>query len=254
MGRAHWLLFLPAGLLLFFLLAPLLRLGFAQNTSLVLDMAGNRGLVGSIRLSLETAATAALIAVLLGVPLGYLMARSTHTSLLHALVDLPLAVPHSVAGIALLTLFGRNEPLGPMLHGLGLGIYGTYLGIVAGMLFVSAPYAVNAAREAFLSVGKELDEAARCLGATPLRVFLKVSLPLARSGILAGFAMSYARAISEIGTIMILAYYPMTAPIKIYEFFLESGLRRASAASVVLLIITLGSFLLLRFALREKRS
>ena len=166
---------------------------------------------------------------------------------IEALIDLPLAVPHTVAGIALLMVFGRQGVLGAPLEALvGLKFWGTLAGIVVAMLFVSAPYTVNAARIGFDAVDPRLEKIARTLGLNPWRTFWRITLPLARRGIMTGVTLTYARSISEFGAVVILVYYPMTAPVKIYELFLRFGLDQAASAAVLLLFVSLALFLLLR--------
>ena len=114
------------------------------------------------------------------------------------------------------------------------------------MLFVSAPYTVNAARIGFEAVDPRLEKIARTLGLGPWRTFLRITLPLARRSIMTGVTLTYARSISEFGAVIILVYYPMTAPVKIYELFLRFGLDQAAGAAVLLLIVSLALFVLLR--------
>ena len=128
----------------------------------------------------------------------------------------------------------------------GLKFWGTLAGIVVAMLFVSAPYTVNAARIGFAAVDPRLEKIARTLGLTPWRTFLRITLPLARKSIMTGVTLTYARSISEFGAVVILVYYPMTAPVKIYELFLRFGLDQAASAAVLLLVVSLGLFLVLR--------
>jgi molybdate/tungstate transport system permease protein len=242
-------LWLPASLLLAFIFLPLLRLLTEQSIGTMAAVAGLADVRAAILTSLEAAATSAALSALLGTPLAYLLARGTFRGkgVLAALVDLPLAVPHTVAGIALLFVLGRRTFLGSLTqHWFGLSFYSTFAGVVVAMLFVSAPYAVNAARVGFEAVDPRLERVARSLGASRTEVFRRVSLPLALRSILTGVVLTYARSISEIGAVLVLAYYPMTAPVKIYTLFLEASLQEASAAAVLLLAVTLSTFLLLR--------
>jgi molybdate/tungstate transport system permease protein len=245
-----WLgLWLPASVLLAFILLPLLRLLTEQPAGTVASAAQLADVRASIRTSLEAAAASAALAALLGTPLAYLLARGRFPgrAVVGALVDLPLAVPHTVAGIALLFVFGRRTFLGTLSQRwLGLGFYGTFAGVVIAMLFVSAPYAVNAARFGFEGADPRLERVAQSLGSSRFEAFRRISLPLAVRGVLTGVVLTYARSISEIGSVLVLAYYPMTAPVKIYTLFLEASLQEASAAAVLLLLVTLSTFLLLR--------
>jgi molybdate/tungstate transport system permease protein len=244
-------------ILVAFLVVPLIALALSESGRSLVDVARMGDVRDAIALSLEGAFVSAALATLLGVPLAYGLARTTFPgkSIVAALVDLPLAVPHTVAGIALLMVLGRQGVLGEPLQSLvGLKFWGTLAGIVAAMLFVSAPYAVNAARIGFEAVDPRLEKIARTLGLGPWQTFARITLPLARRSIMAGVTLTYARSISEFGAVVILAYYPMTAPVKIYELFLQFGLDQAASASVLLLAVSLGLFLILRALARGAPS
>lgn len=237
-----------AGLLVLFVLLPLVRLAFASSPSELADAAAAPDIRSAIGVSLQDAGITALVAALLGVPLAYVLSRNAFpgNGLVQSMVDLPLAVPHSVVGIGLLFVLSRRGWVGAPATHLGLAFYGTHWGIVAGMLFVSAPFMVDSARQAFDGIDPRLEQAARSLGAGPWRTFAWVTLPLAARGVLAGLVLTYARSISEFGAVAILAYFPMTAPVKVYDLFLQSGLQRSAAASVLLLGVTLSTFVVFR--------
>jgi len=236
--------------LLAFVVVPLIALAARQTGASLAEVAGMADVRASIVLSLEAAFLSATFAALIGLPLAYVLARSSFAGkgVIAALVDLPLAVPHTVAGIALLMVFGRQGFLGEPLQTLvGLKFWGTLAGIVVAMMFVSAPYTVNAARIGFEAVDPRLEKIARTLGLGPWRTFFEITLPLARRGIMTGVTLTYARSISEFGAVVILVYYPMTAPVKIYELFLRFSLDQAAAAAVLLLMVSLTLFVLLRY-------
>ena len=240
---------LCGGVLLAFILLPLLRLAASQSAGSLARIAAMADVRQAIALSLEAALITAVLAALLGVPLAYLLARARFRgrAVVAAIIDLPLAVPHTVAGIALLFVLGRQGIIGAPLAALfGLRFWGTLAGIVAAMLFVSIPYTVNAARIGFEAVDPRLEMTARSLGLGPWQVLRWVSLPLAWRSVMTGLTLSYARAVSEFGAVVILVYHPMTAPVKIYELFLRFGVDDAAGMSVLLLLITLGLFILLR--------
>ncbi|MGH3304807.1 MAG: ABC transporter permease subunit [Streptosporangiaceae bacterium] len=240
-----WLL---GGLLLAFVVLPLIRLGATSSIGSLHQAAASPQIRDATLLSLQAAAITAVIATLFGVPLAYLLARRTFRGrgAIQALVDLPLAVPHTVAGISLLFLLGRTGWIGGPAGHIGVSFYGSQWGIVAAMLFVSCPFAVNSARVAFEAIDPRIDQAARSLGATPWHAFGRVTVPLSLRGILTGAVLVYARSISEFGAVVIIAYYPATAPVEIYNLFLQSGLTQSASAAVVLLIISLATFLVLR--------
>jgi molybdate/tungstate transport system permease protein len=248
---------LVGGLLLAFIALPLLRLYGAQTSDSILRVAAMAEVRSAILLSVEAALATAVCAALLGVPLAYLLARTSFPGkgLVEAIVDLPLAVPHTVVGIALLFVFGRTGMIGaPVAELTGFQFWGTAGGIVIAMLYVSAPYAVNAARVGFEAVDPRLEKVARTLGAGRWAVFLQVSLPLAARGILTGLALTFARSISEFGSVVVLTYYPMTAPVKIYDMFLQFGLADSSAMAALFLAVTLSLFILLRFLFAPRRD
>jgi molybdate/tungstate transport system permease protein len=244
-GVVMWLL---GGLLLAFIVLPVVRLATTSSVSSLRQAAETTAIRDAILLSLQAAAITAAIATAFGVPLAYVLARGSFRGrgLVQALVDLPLVVPHTVAGIALLFLLGRTGWVGGPATHLGVSFYGSQWGIVAAMLFVSCPFAVNSARVAFETIDPQLERAARSLGATRWHAFRRVTLPLGLRGVLTGAVLVYARSISEFGAVVIIAYYPATAPVEIYDLFLQSGLTQSASAAVVLLIVTLSTFLVFR--------
>ncbi|MGA2477291.1 MAG: ABC transporter permease [Spirochaetia bacterium] len=250
---AFWLM---GGLLLAFVLLPLLQMIANQTPAHLARVAMMQDARAAIALSLETAFITAALAALLGVPLAYLLARVTFPGkrIVEAIVDLPLAIPHTVVGIALLFLFGRTGWIGAPVSALtGYQFWGTRGGIVVAMLFVSITYTVNAARVGFESVDPRLEKVARTLGARPWGVFTRVTLPLARRGVFTGLTLTFARSISEFGAVIVLTYYPMTAPVKIYDLFLQFGLQDSSALAVLFLAVSLTLFILFRFLAYGRR-
>ena len=231
-----------------FIVLPLVRLGTSATPSSLRAAAANAQVRDAVLLSLQDAAITAVIATIFGVPLAYLLARRLIPlpGLVQAIVDLPLAVPHTVAGIALLFAFGRTGWIGRPAGHLGISFFGTQWGIVAAMLFVSVPFAVNSARVAFEAIDPTFERAARSLGATPGYSFRRILLPLALRGVFTGAVLVYARAIAEFGAVVIIAYYPVTAPVEIYNLFLQSGLTQSASAAMLLLLVSLATFLVLR--------
>ncbi|MEM2924868.1 MAG: ABC transporter permease [Methanocellales archaeon] len=245
-----FIIFSAMGILMLMLVVlPIFNLIFAQSLSDIYDAIGDESVHSAIFLSIASAAIAAMIACISGVPLAFILARKKFKGkqLIEGIIDLPMAVPHTVAGIALLSIFGRRGLIGAALEPFGLRFYSTTAGIVIAMLFVSSPFLVNAAREGFESIDPRIEKAARTLGASQFEVFRRISLPLAARSILTGGVLAWARGISEFGAIAILAYHPMTAPVLIYERFLTSGFEQSSSIAVVLLVICLSIFAMLRY-------
>jgi molybdate/tungstate transport system permease protein len=123
------------------------------------------------------------------------------------------------------------------------------------MAFVSIPFLINSARNAFLSVDPRLENVARTLGASPVRVFFTISLPLALRGIVSGMILMWARGISEFGAVVIIAYHPMTTPVMVFQRFNDFGLKYARSVAVLLIIICVALFVALRlFSSRLKQQ
>jgi molybdate/tungstate transport system permease protein len=235
-------------LLILFIVGPLLRLLFFATPQSLGGALADTDLRESILLTVFTASVATLIAGLLGIPLAYLLARRAFPGrrLVQGLIDLPVVIPHPVAGIALLLFLGRRSPVGGALSRLGLEFVSHVPGIVAAMLFVSAPILVSGAREAFRNVDPQLERVARTLGDTAWDAFRRVTLPLAGRGILAGSILAWARSVSEFGSIVILTYNPKVASIYIFDRFTAFGLDAAVPAAVILLLVALAVFVLVR--------
>ena len=236
---------LLASCVLLFVLAPLLGLVLSSSTGELLGALADREVTGSIRLTLTAALAAALVSALGGIPLAWLLARKRFPgrALLLAIIDLPVIIPHSAAGLALLSVIGRDSLLGRLTGGSWVG---TTAGIAAAMAFVSMPLLVDTAREAFSLVPERLERVARTLGASPWRVFLTISLPMAWRGILSGLVLMWARGISEFGAVVMIAYHPMTTPVLVFQRFNDFGLAAARAAAVLLILVCVALFLILR--------
>ena len=240
---------LLGSLLLLFIIAPLLGMVVATSLGDLSEAAADAEVIESVRITMLAALFATAGSAVAGIPLAYLLARKRFPGrmLVMAIIDLPIIIPHSAAGIALLTVLGRHSLLGEVL---GDGITGTVAAVSVAMAFVSLPFLVNAAREAFTAVPRRLERVARTLGASPTRVFFTVSLPLAWRGILSGMILMWARGISEFGAIVIVAYHPMTTPVLVYERFRSFGLAYARSAAVLLILICVTIFVFLRIISR----
>src|SRR5918999_2399338 len=257
--RSVWSRVVLAGLsacLVLFIVGPLLRLLFLASPESLAEALRDPELRDSIVLTMVTASVATLIAALLGVPLAYLLARRAFPGrrIVQGLIDLPVVFPHPGAGIALLLFLGRRSQVGGALAELGLEFVSHVPGIIAAMLFVSAPILVSGAREAFRTVDPQLERVARTLGDTAWQAFRRVTLPLAGRGILAGSILAGARSVSEFGSIVILTYNPKVASIFIFDRFTAFGLGAAVPAAVLLLLVALTVFVLIRVLQPEERA
>jgi len=189
------------------------------------------------------------------VPLAYLLARRDFPGkrAVEGIIDLPIVFPHTAAGIALLTVYGREGVLGRLLAPLGLTFTDTVAGIVLAMLFVSLPFLVDTAREAFALVDARYEQVARTLGSSPGGAFWRVTLPQAWRGVLAGGVLMWARGISEFGAVVILAYNPKVIPVLVFERFEGFGLDVALPPAVLIVIIAFLVFVVLRAVLLPRR-
>jgi len=210
----------------------------------------------AIWLSISSSVVSTVIILLFGVPLAYIMARKDFASkpLVDALIDLPIIVPQTAAGIALLVLLGPKTPIGSFFHTyFGISFSGSFSGIVACQVFVSSPFLIRSAIHAFESVNTKLENISRSLGAGPVKTFFKISLPLASAGIFNGCILTFSRAVSEAGSLMIVAYRPTTIPVMLNDVFLQYGVREAAPITVVFVIICIWSFIALKWIYEMRR-
>lgn len=242
-------------LLLLFLAAPVVELVVEGGASGLARLASDRELRGSLQLTVVTATIATVIGVAGGTPIAWLLSRARFRgrAILAAILDLPLLIPHPVAGIALLLVLGRESAVGEMLLTFGLRVVGSPIGIVCAMLFVSAPLYISGAREAFARVDPRYEAVARTLGDDAWRAFRRVTLPLATRGMVAASVVMWARAVSEFGAIVILTYNPKTVSVLSYDRFTTFGLSEALPVAAVMAIFALIPLTLLR-ALRYERT
>jgi molybdate transport system permease protein len=206
----------------------------------------------ALRLSLVCSLSATAVSTLLGVPLAWLLARAEFPGrrLLRALVMLPMILPPVVGGVALLLAFGRRGLLGAWLdQALGIQLPFTLAGAVLAETFVAMPFLVIAAEGGFRQVDRRLEQAAATLGATRVRVFARVTLPLAAPALGAGAALCWARALGEFGaTITFAGNLPgrtQTLPLAVY-IALETRPEAAFAMSLVLLGVAIAVLVALR--------
>ena len=237
-----------AGCVLLFVIAPLAGMLWHSRWSEINTTVQDVTVQRSIVLTLATSLCATSVFSLLAIPFAYLLARRVFPlkRLVLGIVDLPVVIPHSAAGIALLTVLNRNSVAGQVAGKLGLSFVGSSLGIGVAMAYVSLPFLINAAREGFAAVPLRYEKAALTLGASPVRVFFTIALPLATQSIVTGFVMMFSRGLSEFGAIVIIAYYPMVTPVLIYQRFSDFGLAYARGASVVFIFVCLLIFVVLR--------
>jgi molybdate/tungstate transport system permease protein len=230
-------------------LFPLIHLAM-QDSLQTLWRTFMRGDVASaIWLSLLTSTLATAFLAAWAVPLAYALARVDFPGKRWALamIDVPILVPQSVAGVALIVLLGPGSVLGGALASLGLPISGSLFGIVIAQVFVASPFLVKTAMTAFEAVPLQYEFASRSLGASPAATFARISVPLASRGILVGATLAWARAVSEFGCIVLFASSPVTAPVLVHTEFLRAGASESRPIAILLLVICLWVFVMLQF-------
>jgi molybdate/tungstate transport system permease protein len=247
---------LAGSLLVLFVVLPVVSSILSTTPAAFLRSFSDPEVLHSIVLTFGAAALATAIAMLTGVPLAYLLARHSFSGkrLLEAIINLPVVIPHTAAGVALLLVFGRRGLIGQWLYPLGITFTDNLGGIVVAMLFVSLPFLLNLSREAFAMVDEELERVAFTDGASQWQAFWHVTLPLAWRGVLGGAVMMWARGISEFGAVVILAYHPKIVPVLVYERFEGYGLNAAQPIALLLILVALVVFILLRLALLPKNE
>ncbi|MFA5317577.1 MAG: ABC transporter permease [Dehalococcoidales bacterium] len=258
LSRHHFsVVFIILGsIILLFIMVPLIKMVFLSDKEALWQSLIDVTTMKSILLTLYSALIAAAIGFILGVPLAYILARYDFPlkSVIEGLIDLPIVVPHSAAGIALLFVFGRNFLVGKWFDSIGVQFVDSLAGIVIAMLFVSVPFLINAAKEGFRKVDVRLEKAARTLGASPWQTFSRITFPLAWRSILAGNLMMWARGMSEFGAVIILTYHPMIAPILVYERFETYGLNQAIPVAAILVTICAFVFIGVRTLLHKRKN
>ncbi len=249
----------PARILVGFLAAtfflfvgiPLASLLFHEPPASVWNEILQPDIFQALQLSLVTTTLSALLSVIFGLPVAYVLARTNFfgRQVLETLVTIPTVLPPVVAGVALLLTFGRVGLLGYYLNLVGITIPFTTVAVVMAQTFVSAPFFVNSAKAGLEQLDRRYEQAAYTLRASPFYTFRRVVLPLIRPALFSGIGLTWARALGEFGaTITFAGNYPgvtQTMPIAVY-IASESDLDKAIAISVVLLAVSFGVLLALR--------
>ena len=238
---------LAAFILLLVIVVPLINTLLGVTSQSFLSVFTDKQVIDSIQLTFACALVAVLIGLLTGVPMAYLLGRFSFPGrdFLQALINLPVIIPHTAAGVALLLVFGRYGVFGKLFATIGVTFTDQPAGIIVGMLFVSVPFLVNAGREAFANIDRDLEQASLVDGANHWQMFRWVTLPLCWRGITSGALMMWARGVSEFGAIVILAYHPKVVPVLVFERFQGFGLQAAMPVTILLILVSLFIFILL---------
>lgn len=244
------------GLILLFILAPLLGMFLSTSPIELFETAKETEVQKSIWLTLWTSIAATLIFSIGAIPLAYVIAKNNFPlkKIVLGIINIPVIIPHSAAGIALLGVISRNSMLGKVADSMGFSFINQPAGIIVAMAFVSIPYLLNSAIDGFLNVPDKLEKVAMTLGASKTKVFFSISLPLAMKNIVTGLVMMWGRGLSEFGAVVIIAYHPMITPVLIYERFTSFGLGYTKPVTVLFITICLLIFVLMNIISRRRKN
>ena len=249
--RSIWIFILPSLFLLAVFFLPLLALFIRSATDEFFTHAFSEQAFKALQLSLITSTVTTIGAVVFGTPLAYLLARWRFRwkTWIELLIDLPIVLPPSVAGLVLLIAFGRRGLFGPVLNVFGISLPFTTAAVVLAQTFVAVPLYIRAARIGFAEVDQQLEEAANVEGANQWQLFREIMLPLTRRALLSGAVLTWTRALGEFGATILFAGnlegVTQTMPMAIYLGF-ERNLGVALTLSVVLVIVSVVLLLLTR--------
>ncbi|HNH26648.1 MAG TPA: ABC transporter permease [Anaerolineales bacterium] len=256
-SRSKWLFILPSIFMLALFLLPLSAILIRSVGDDFFTHAFSEQAFKALRLSLTTSTITTLVAIMFGTPLAYMLARwkLRFKAWLELLIDLPIVLPPSVAGLALLIAFGRRGIFGSVLEAFGVTLPFTTTAVVLAQLFVAAPLYIRSARIGFAEVDDQLEEAANVEGANQWQMFAAIMLPLAGRALISGAILTWTRALGEFGATILFAGnlegVTQTMPMAIYLGF-ERNVGVALSLSVVLIFVSTLLLLLTRKLEKEK--
>jgi sulfate transport system permease protein len=215
---------------------------FTMSGNAFVDTVADPRTLASLRLSFGAALAAAALNAVFGLLVAWVLVRYRFPGrrIVDSLVDLPFALPTAVAGIALTAIYAPNGWLGaPLANAFGMKVAFTPLGVLVALTFIGLPFVVRTVQPVLEDLERELEEAARSLGASPVQAFVRVILPTVLPALLTGFALAFARAIGEYGSVIFIAgNMPMVseiAPLVIVTKLEQYDYAGATAIAVVML-------------------
>ena len=240
-----------------YLALPIVALFFRTTPDLFWSSLSNPRVISALWLSLTTSVISLIVVVLVGTPFAFVHSRSNYPGkvIVDTLIDLPLVLPPAVAGFALLVLYARAGLLGRYFNMLGISIAFTTLAVIMAQIFVASPFYLRQAKSLFEQFDRNYEHTARTLGASPIRVFLTVTLPLTAGGLVSGAVMTFGRALGEFGaTIMFAGNLPgvtQTMPLAVYVG-MESDFNLGLTISILLVIISFIIMIAVRLVARSE--
>ncbi len=214
----------------------------------------------SVEATFVIATSAAVFSVLIGTPFAYLLARYDFKfkEIIDAIIDIPIMIPHVIVGIMILLAFSSQFGFGPFLQGIGVNMIDTLIGAIVAVTYLSATYSIRVIESAIKLINPDVELTARTLGASPTFTFTHIIVPRIWKAIANGAILTWARAVAEVGALLVIAYYVYfngnyvyPASIYIYEGYETIGLAGAVKFSAALLVIVLAAFIIYRLVLRQ---
>jgi sulfate transport system permease protein len=240
-------------------LSAVVSKGFAHGFAALRSAMAAPGAVSAIKLTIITALVAAVVNAFFGTLLSYILIRYRFVgrNVLSAVVDLPFAIPTLVTGVMLVALYGPASPIGGWLEAHGIHVVFAPLGVLLALLFITLPFVVRTVQPVLAELDIAQEEAAEVLGASRLRTFFQVVLPALRPAIAAGTLLSFARALGEFGSIVIISgnitNRTLTAPVFIFQLASQFRSDEAAAVSAVLFAMSF-TLVLLTYRLAGNRG
>ncbi|AFZ71147.1 ABC-type sulfate transport system, permease component [Caldisphaera lagunensis DSM 15908] len=249
---------------LFFLL-------FFAYPLVVLIIVGSKGIISSLEnesfltaiyITFIISTSAAISAVIFGLPLGYIIARYNFRfkEVIETLIDIPIVIPHIIVGVMIVLAFSSQYGLGPIFHKYGINVIDTILGAALAVSYLSSTYTIRVVESSIKAIDPELELISRSLGASQMRTFFSVILPNIWRSVINGALLTWARATSEAGALFIVAYYVIfgkttvyPSPVFIYESYVGLGLIEAVKFSAALVVIIVSAFILFRVIINLRR-
>jgi molybdate/tungstate transport system permease protein len=228
-----------AGIAVIYIVYPLASIFIFAEPENLLDSFTRPKVIDALVLSIISASISTILISIFGIPLAFCLARYRFPGsfLVRVAVIIPLVLPPLASGALLLGVFSpQTSPLDRVFP--GIEFTQSLVGVIIAQTYVAAPFMILASQAAFDSVDESFEKIARVLGKKKIEVFVRISLPLAKKGIIIGFIMTWIRAVGELGATIMMAYNPHTISIQIFEDDAIGGLRQAIPSIVMVILLS----------------
>jgi molybdate/tungstate transport system permease protein len=238
--RFTFTVYILGTILLLYTIIPLVGVAFRVAPMQLGAALARSDFLSSFLLSVETATISTSIIAVTGIPLGYLISRikSKISDILRIGMAIPLVIPPLIAGTLLLNVYGTSSPVGSLAQSIGFPLSQSLFGIILAQVFVASPFVVLTSSAAFDKVDRQYEYVSRSLGKGEMTTLIRVTLPLAARGIIAGLLLAWVRAVGELGATIIMAYNPKTVSIQLWEHNAIGGLNLVMPEVVIVIFVT----------------